>query len=85
MFDRSLLLAAFSAALFAFPATACEQHEKTAKLPPSTGQIYFQPAAPDEAEEGEIWIDARNGRQLVLVKGEWVLREIASRLLRPAS
>ncbi len=85
MFDRRMLLAACFTAYAALPAAACEQHEKSERLPPSAGRIYFQPDEPAKAQEGEVWINARSGRQLVLMNGEWILREIAAGLAKAAS
>lgn len=85
MFASKLLMAVCLTVFSVFPAIACEQHEKKEQLPPSTGRVYFQPDAPQKASEGEIWINAKNGRQLVFIEGEWILREVAAGMPKAVS
>lgn len=44
----------------------------------STGEIYFQPTPPLEAEEGELWVDSRNGNQFYFLNGAWTFEDMGT-------
>lgn len=82
---RSVKIALATAATVALlpalhaPAAACEKHlnierDNDAREATPAGPITFQPAPPESPTEGEIWIDATNGRQYVFHQGVWIER-----------